>query len=178
MRVAQLTPPATFDAVECFAFARWHAIEAFRPQALVGSALALQMLAIRVQEKTLDLSSVDHAIFVTAQCGDPALAETARVVLWQTFGVPVYELFMDAAGKLLASECEMHAGWHIEPHVKLATAGGEVVLLTPGKSPEPLAPAARVETGLCPCGRPGVRILSAERRPAARSGRTTLAATA
>ncbi|MGH9638452.1 MAG: hypothetical protein ACRD3Y_00200 [Bryobacteraceae bacterium] len=177
LRVAQMAPRATFDAVEAFAFHRWQAVEAFRPQVLVGPALALHMLAVRVQEKTLDLSSVDHAIFVSSECGVSTLTDTARVVLWQAFGVPVYELFTDGQGQLLGSECEMHDGWHVEPHVKFETAGGEVLLPLPRRHSGPLRLAAKIETSVCACGRAGARILPAERKPAARAGRT-LAATA
>lgn len=165
LRIAQISPCGTFDAVECFAFERWPEIDAFRPQALVGSALALHMLAVRVREKMLDLSCVDRAIFLTSQCGGATLSDSVRVILWQTFGVPVYELFIDAAGKLIASECEAHQGWHVQPHVKVTTEGSKTILLSPGKS-RPLRLTARVQTGICPCGRAGCRILPAEQTPA------------
>lgn len=166
MRVAQLMSLPLFDGAECFTFEKWRQVGAFQPQLLVGPALALQMLAVRIHENALELSSVDHAIFVTTECGKPPLSDTARIVLWQTFGVPVYELLV-GAGKLLACECEAHNGWHVESNVKLETADGALHIAAPGKRPEPIGIAARVETGTCPCGRAGVRILQAERKPPA-----------
>lgn len=177
LRIAQISPSAAFEAVERFAFEHWHAIEAFRPHILVGSPLALQMLAIRVQEKSLDLSCIDHAIFAASECGGPSLTDAVRVVLWQTFGVPVYELFLDASGELLASECETHNGWHVEPHVKLAAAGADMLLLRSGKSRPPIHWAGRVETAACPCGQASLRLLPSEQKPRSQASRI-LAATA
>jgi hypothetical protein len=177
LRIAQMAPRAIFAGVEAFAFDRWQALQTFRPQVLVGPALALHMLAVRVQEKALDLASVDHAIFVTSECGAPTLADTARVVLWQAFGVPVYELLTGSEGQLLACECEAHDGWHVEPHVKCEIDGSEVLLRLPGRHSASLRLTAKVETDVCPCGRSGSRILAAERNLPAQPGRR-LAATA
>jgi hypothetical protein len=172
-----MAPRATFAGVEPFEFHRWQALEAFRPQVLVGPALALHMLAVRVQEKALDLATVDHAIFVTSECGVSTLANTARVVLWQAFGVPVYELLTGSEGQLLGWECEAHDGWHVEPHVKCEIGGSEVLLRLPGRHSASLRFAAKVETDVCPCGRAGARILAAERELPEQPGRG-LAATA
>lgn len=177
LRIAQMAPRATFAGAESFAFHRWQALETFRPQVLVGPALALHMLAVRVRQKALDLATVDHAIFVTSECGVSTLANTARVVLWQAFGVPVYELLTGSEGRLLACECEAHDGWHIEPHVKCEIDGSEILLRLPGRHSEPLRLAAKIETNACPCGRSGARILAAERKLPAQPGRR-LAATA
>jgi hypothetical protein len=177
LRIAQLTPRALFDAVEGFAFECWSAIEAYQPQVLVGSAVELRMLAARVQEGALDLTSVDHAIFALGECGQSALADTTRVVLWQAFGVPIYELLMSAQGMLLASECEAHEGWHVEPGARFAAINDEIVLLTGGKSATPTGLTGRLEVNRCPCGRAGVRILPAEQQSGPGSSRT-LAATA
>lgn len=172
VRVAQILSFPVFEGAEWFGFEDWQQIGSFEPQVLVGPASALQTLAARIHENVLDLSSVDHAIFVTTECGQPPLSDTARVVLWQTFGVPVYELLIGAGGKLLASECEAHNGWHLEPNVKLETADGELCVAALGKDlPQPIGLTARAETGLCPCGRAGTRILQVERKPPARVGR-------
>jgi|SRR5579871_6400674 len=36
-----------------------------------------------------------------------------REALWRAFGVPVFEQFLDKNNKLLAYECEVHAGLHV-----------------------------------------------------------------
>lgn len=175
LRIVQVTANASFDAVECFPFECWKELESYQPQALAGPAVELQMIATRVQERTLDLSSVDHAVFVLTQWGRSALSDTSRVVLWQTFGVPVYELFMSAQGMLVACECEAHDGWHVQPNVKFAVADGEIFLLAPGESGP--GKAGRLETGRCACGRAGLRIVCTEPQ-ASLNGARQLAATA
>jgi hypothetical protein len=135
------------------------------------------MLAARVQEGSLDLGSVDHAIFTTAECGGSMLSDSTRVVLWQAFGVPVYELLMSAQGALLASECEAHEGWHVQPNARFAAINDEIVLLTGGKSATPTGLTGRLEASRCPCGRAGVRVLCAE-HDSSLSAIRTIAATA
>ena len=62
------------------------------PAYWLGLAEDLKRLAERVKLGTIDVKSVDRVVFVLTQCGDIPLSDTSRVVLWQTFGVPVYEL--------------------------------------------------------------------------------------
>src|ERR1700761_2758956 len=128
LRIAQLGKRADFDSVRVFRPGEWTSIEAYRPRVLTGTAADLQELAERVELNVIELSSVDHAIFVLTRCGDEPLTDVLRVALWQTFGVPVYELFMSPEGALAAWECEAHEGWHVEPSVTFSVVNEELVL--------------------------------------------------
>src|SRR5581483_2647827 len=95
LRVAQLGSAATaFDSVEAFPRERWNELESFRPHVLVGSPSDLRRVAELSQRGILDLESIDHAMFALTRCGDQPLSDVSRVVLWQAFGVPLYELFV------------------------------------------------------------------------------------
>lgn len=111
---------------------------------------------------TLDLSGVDHAIFVLTECGDKPLTDVLRVVLWQTFGVPVYELLIGTGGVLLASECEVHEGWHAESPAAFSLIDGELVVEMPGRNAVRTSWTAYLEEEPCSCGRPGVRIMDVD----------------
>jgi hypothetical protein len=128
---------------------RWAQIEQFRPHILMGSSDNLQSLANLAEDGILDLSSVDTAILLATELGAPTITDIDRVVLWQCFGVPVYELLLSLDGKLIASECEAHVGWHLEPRVP---------------RPSRLVESARIETARCACGRKEPRIVP-EKQP-------------
>lgn len=175
MRVAQVSPAAgDFDSVSSFSRDRWDELEAFRPAVLVGAAADLRSLAELTRRHILNLPSVDHAVFVLTECGDQPVNDISRVVLWQAFGVPVYELFVGPGGMLLASECEAHEGWHVEPRAAFSLVKGELVLNAPGLSGAPTGLTASIDLELCPCGRSGMRLTNIEALAPARE----LAATA
>lgn len=123
-----------------FALERPHEMEAFRPHLLLGDIADLENLAAKCDAGALDLSSVDTAILVTAM-GASVLGDIQRVVLWQTFAVPVYELLLSRDGTLLACECEAHSGWHLEPGMHPASATSDI------------------DATLCACGRSEPRIV-------------------
>jgi hypothetical protein len=77
--------------------------------------------------------------------GSPFLSETDRDELWQVFQVPVLAVLMDRSGRLLAYECEAQSGLHVGPQVPWS----EGVL----------------ESAPCECGRPGLRLMLAARKP-------------
>ena len=123
-----------------FAVERWQEMEAFQPHLLLGDIADLENLAAKCDAGALDLCSVDTAILVTT-LGASVLQDVQRVVLWQTFAVPVYELLLSTDGTLLASECEAHSGWHLESGMR------------------PASPALRIDATLCACGRNEPRVV-------------------
>src|SRR5256885_5075651 len=127
LRVAQITAASLFDRVPAFSPERWQEFETYHPRVLVGPAADFRKLRDQVELGTVDVTSVDHAIFVLTSFGETPLSDISRVVFWQSFGVPVYELFMSPAGTLLASECQAHEGWHVETHVKFTASDGELM---------------------------------------------------
>ena len=177
VRVAQVSATdEVFDAAQPFQRDRWDELSVFRPSVLVGSAVDLLGLAELRQRHVLDLTSVDHAIFVLTECGDRPVSDVTRVVLWQTFGVPVYELFVAQSGMLLASECEAHEGWHVDPAAGFSLCDGELVVEEHGRSGARTGLNGAIRLDLCPCGRRGMRLTNIEVLPKAQ--KRQLAATA
>lgn len=163
LRVAQLGSAATaFDSVAPFAREHWSELEGFRPRVLVGSPSDLRRVAELSQRGILALDSIDHAIFALTRCGDQPLSDVSRVVLWQAFGVPVYELFVGPRGVLLASECEAHEGWHIEQGATFSAVEGEIVLETAKHGRSATGLTGRIESEPCACGRAGLRLIGVE----------------
>ena len=149
----------------------------FQPQVLVGSVSDLRRLAELVQRRAMDLSSLDRAIFAVTRCGDQPVTDISRVVLWQTFGVPVYEIFVGPRGVLLAWECEAHDGWHVDPGTRFSVLKNEIMLDVPGRQPIPTGLTGSIDNETCPCGCPGTRLVNVEAL-ALISFRRALAATA
>lgn len=93
-----------------------------------------QLLALDPYE----LGCLTHAQIALRRAAEPPVSERDRALLWERFGVPVYEQVIGKNGDLLASECETHRGLHVY-------------------ASEPDADWFRSdwveETDLCPCGR-------------------------
>ncbi len=160
-RIAQISSVSKpFDPAQPFSREHWHQLRSFRPEVLVGSASDLQRLYRRTGAGALDLGSIDHAVFVMTQCGRTPLSDVLRVSLWQAFGVPVYELFLGGRGRLLASECEAHEGWHIEPGASFSLAQDKLLVDGPFRKAVPTGLTAEFDGSLCACGREGLRLVN------------------
>ncbi|MGA8028288.1 MAG: hypothetical protein WB992_14185 [Bryobacteraceae bacterium] len=163
LRIAQVTAALRLlEAAESFPPDRWSELENYRPQVLAGSAADLQQLAAGVRLGAIDLSSVDHAVFMFTQWRDGPMDDAFRVVLWQAFGVPVYEVLISPGGRVLASECEAYEGWHVEPHASFFVTDAELVWHAPGERGMRSGLTARIETEPCPCGQAGTRLVDLE----------------
>ncbi|MGC2662326.1 MAG: hypothetical protein WA324_30550 [Bryobacteraceae bacterium] len=177
VRAAQISSGKLFDRVECFPPDRWRELEAFRPRILVGHSSELLTFADHVKRCGVEFPSLDRAIFVATQYPYKPLNDVVRVVLWQTFGVPIYEVYLSPEGVPLCYECEAHDGWHAQDGIKMSMHHGELLLHTDRR---------RLHTGLtgeildkrCPCGRPGVRVVNVAERTPIRAWNHRLAATA
>lgn len=104
------------------------AAAASRPAAIAGTWPQLETL---LETK---LESLTHALIVLARPGESLLTMEQRQRLWRAFRVPVFEQIVGEKGLLLATECEAHAGLHIE-------------------SPKFDVADRPVETAPCGCGR-------------------------
>ncbi|MBV9761724.1 MAG: hypothetical protein JO340_14280 [Acidobacteriaceae bacterium] len=162
LRIAQIAENADFESVQAFRPGEWSRVEAFRPRVVAGPAPSLRELAERVELNVIDLSSVDHAVFVLTGCGDAPLQDVLRVVLWQTFGVPVYELFVAGRGLVAASECETHEGWHVSPGAAFSIVSGELIFDGFGRKSVRTGLTGWIEQTPCACGREGARLLDVE----------------
>jgi hypothetical protein len=89
-------------------------LEQFAPQILVIRLDAALQLADQKLRGLLTLASVDFALIVLTRTEDTPLAQHHRDLLWEAFGVPVFEQLQDAEGRVIARECEVHDGLHLE----------------------------------------------------------------
>lgn len=156
-QISALTRP--FESAQCFASEGWRDMQPFRPRVLVGSNSDLTLLSQMLKQDEMDLSSVDHAIFVLTHCGSHPLTDVQRVSLWQTFGVPLYELFVGAGGAVLASECEAHDGWHVEAKTRFYVESDTLFFDSPARDKVATGLTATLNTDTCPCGREGTRLM-------------------
>ncbi len=161
LRVAQLTAAMAFDGAKVFTAGSWRHLGAYGPQVLIASSSEYVRLMERMSLQTVDVKSVDHALFVLTAVGDRPVTEMMRELLWKRFGVPVYELYVDGSSRLLASECEAQEGWHLENGAEFNIEEGEIVLRSRGAVIQ-TGLTGRKEDAVCPCGRSGWRIVGAE----------------
>lgn len=56
---------------------------------------------------------VEHSVIVFTRPGEAGLSGSDRESLWQAFGVPAFEQYLGLKSKLLATECDAHAGLHV-----------------------------------------------------------------
>lgn len=108
-------------------------VAALRPAVVAGSFERLISLAPELD------SPPTHAVVVLTREGGRQIGEADRDRLWRAYHVPVFEQVVDAAGRLIAWECEAHDGLHLA-----ATARAEGVTV--------------IEENTCACGQHGPRV--------------------
>ncbi len=159
--MAQVSSPAAlFEEARYFAITQEAKIEEFSPQILLGSSEDLLSLAKRVEQCRLNLRQVDRAVFALTDYHDAPLRDQARAVLWQAFGVPIYELFLGGDGVLLAAECEAYEGWHVENGVTFFSEGGQLWYRTRRGHSGGTGLTGDIQTQPCPCGRATQRLVN------------------
>lgn len=160
LKLAQLSPGATFADAEPFIPKRWADLQVFGAHVVIGSLVELQRLANQVRLGLLDMSSLDRALVILTRFGSDPLNDLSRVALWQTFGVPIFELYLGLDQTLLASECEAHEGWHLAEGVtSTSLESGELVFEGAGNSGLRTGLRASIDRNPCPCGRTAPRVL-------------------
>jgi hypothetical protein len=85
--------------------------EIFRPGAIAGTFNQL----LRIADTGVQLS---HAVICLTWNVDHLLTDAQRDIIWEGFGVPVFEQILGPGNVLLANECNAHAGLHITPAYK------------------------------------------------------------
>lgn len=101
----------------------------FNPASVAGPLDKLQAMA-------RDPWPIEQAVVVFSYAGAAGLSEDDRELLWNAFGVPVFEQYLSPKNRLLASECDAHCGLHV-------VSGCE---------------GFRLEDEVCACGNPAPRI--------------------
>lgn len=176
LRIAEISAVPSVQGARGIPYEQWPELATQRPSVLVGTVSELQLLMENMDRRKLDVSSVDRAIVVlTYSCSKP-MDDVVRVTLWQTFGVPVYELLVGPNNTLLAAECEANDGWHVQPDVEVFFADGELVCAVRSHHPVEAGWVGRLERQPCACGRTSARLLDLEL--ASRTNVRKLAATA
>ncbi len=163
LRLAQLSSGPKFAGVQPFKLKRMQDLRTFAPNVVVGSAGELRRFAEQAGSRSLDTSSIDHALVVVTHYGTNPLSDLGRVTLWQAFGVPIFELYLGLDHGLLCAECEAHEGWHLAPGVGCTMLdGGEMILSGGGNNGLRPGFSALLELNPCPCGRSSPRLLDIE----------------
>jgi hypothetical protein len=119
---------------------------------------------------------VDRAIVVLSYTCTALLDDVFRVALWQSFGVPVYELLLGPNSTLIAAECEVHEGWHVQHEAEIVFDADEVMCRLRSHAHIQTGWTGRLTREACPCGRESMRLMDLIRL--APGGRRKLAATA
>ena len=110
------------------------ALGRYAPDAMALPLDAALSLADRKLRGLLELPSLKLAIVVFSSIGlQGALESHHRDLLWKAFGLPVFEQLRGADGRVIARECEVHDGLHLDADV-------------------PAGMAAEIVTGQCDCG--------------------------
>jgi phenylacetate-CoA ligase len=92
------------------------------------------------------------------------LSESDRDLLWDAFGVPVYEQFLGLGNELLAQDCDVHEGLHIEDDcARFDACDYELTLTSLTNLAYPVLRLAtglraRIEQDVCACGRSGLKL--------------------
>jgi hypothetical protein len=102
-------------------------LHSYAPEALVMPLDVALSLADQKSRGLIDLPSLNLAIVVLTSLDDSPLTEDHRDLLWRAFGVPMFEQLRGGDGTVIARECEVHDGLHIEGSVAAFDLPGQVV---------------------------------------------------
>ncbi len=97
-----------FDAGDLASLREWE------PEAIVAPLRTALSLAEQKLGGALDLPALNVAIVVLTDVDGEILAEHHRELLWKAFGVPVFEQLRNREGAVVARECEVHDGLHVD----------------------------------------------------------------
>ena len=109
----------------------------FNPDVLAATAAQLGWMAM-----TGRAAALHRGIVVLGYPGETGLNQYERDLLWDVFGVPVFEQYLTRRNRLIASECDAHEGLHLY--------GSTLV-----------RQGWRIERSLCACGNPHPRMMQA-----------------
>jgi hypothetical protein len=102
-------------------------LRSYAPEALVAPLNTALSLADRKSLGLIDLRSLKVAIVVLTSLDDSPLTDDHRDFLWRAFGVPMFEQLRRWDGVVIARECEIHDGLHIDGSVEDLDLPGQIV---------------------------------------------------
>jgi hypothetical protein len=142
-RVAVMESGFTVNqAMREFASDDFESVAAWCPEALVLTLFAALKLADRKQLASL----TSWIVVLTSLAGEP-LEQHHRDLLWHRFGVPVFEQLRGWDGSVIARECEVHDGLHVDPGAGILETSGAGLIVTPNTGL-----TAEVVKDHCECG--------------------------
>jgi hypothetical protein len=132
-------------------------LKEYVPEALVLPLPLAVTLADQKLRKLLDFPTLTRAIVVLTSIAEMPMTDHQGTLLWRAFGVPLFEQFRGYDGTVLARECEVHDGLHIDETAAIFQKDGEELVATQLTSENVIM---RVRTGLsgsivtehCECG--------------------------
>ena len=139
-------------------------IHAWAPDALVAPLNTALLLADQRLRGRFELPSLEIALTVVTRLDDSPLAPHHRDLLWRAFQVPVFEQLLSWEGSVIARECELHCGLHLDDDTVIATVRDAELLLTHLNQIErPIILArtgysAAISTDACDCGASSPRL--------------------
>jgi phenylacetate-coenzyme A ligase PaaK-like adenylate-forming protein len=145
-------------AIRVFAEQEIDALTAYVPEALVLPLQLALTLADQKLRDLIELPSLKTAIVVLTSFGDAPLENHHRDLIWRAFGVPIFEQARGWDGTVLARECEVHDGLHLdETAVSAEMDGADLVITQLTALDHPMIRAATGWTGEivkepCECG--------------------------
>jgi hypothetical protein len=130
----------------------------FVPEALVLPLQLALTLADQKHRGLIDLPTIKTAIVVLTSFDDTPLEPHHRDLIWRAFGVPLFEQLRGWDGAVLARECEVHDGLHLDEDAAIFHEKDGELLVTQLTAFED--PIIRVRTGWsgeigrehCECG--------------------------
>ncbi len=158
LRAAQISVLPEFETALPFRRERWNQIQAFAPHILIGYGFDLHRLAKSIRDGHCELTTVDRAIFALTDCGSTPISEALREQLWHTFSVPLYEMIIAPGSTVLAAECELHNGWHLQEGAEAYLLKGELVYDAPPLTGTHTGFTCDIDREPCDCGRPTPRL--------------------
>lgn len=143
----------------------WWKLNMSETRLLAAPPSVLRRITAAVLAGELTLPKLDDAIVVLNSITDGALYSGERDLLWQVFGVPIFEQWIGFDGELIAWECDAHDGLHLNsPQVHLE-ANSDGFRLTSWDARR--TPVLRLDCGFrtelsqepCRCGHPSPLLL-------------------
>ena len=159
------------------------ALARYEPEMIAGPIDTLRCFAEAVRRGATWIPPLRHSVIAFTGILEGPLRADDRELLWQAFGVPVYEQFFGFGGDLLAAECDAHAGLHLSRDAGYLERlpSGEILVTF---LDNPHFPVLRLESGMlaewheapCECGSVEPRLVNLRRKAASRVRESVLAA--
>ena len=98
----------------------WWKLNGSATRLLAAPPPVLRRVAAAILAGEMTLPQLDEAVLVLTSLADGTLYPGERNLLWQAFGVPIFERWLGFDGELIAWECDAHSGLHLNsPQVLL-----------------------------------------------------------